>query len=226
MKLAPVREAERVEPRPVERSRVGRGAGEELPQRGDDEDRRGRGTGWPSRMFWIRSPISTPRQLTQVIEAMKTTPVAVTSGTLSASRASSERAHDPVDQRPEVDAGDLGEVGEHDHSGDGDAPAAHPADPGSERLRAPREGRSAVGDLVVELAIGEGDEQHRDEGEDEHDRRLRAHGQHDEAQRRDERVDRRGRGESDDRGSPQSERACCESLAFGSVEVYRSCSHM
>ena len=38
----------------------------------------------------MRSPISTPRQLTQVIAAMKTTPVAVTSGTLSASSASSE----------------------------------------------------------------------------------------------------------------------------------------
>ena len=44
----------------------------------------------PSRMFWIRSPISTPRQLTHVIAAMKTTPVAVTSGTLSESSASSE----------------------------------------------------------------------------------------------------------------------------------------
>ena len=43
----------------------------------------------PSRMFWMRSPISTPRQLIQVMRPMNTTPVAVTSGTLSASSASS-----------------------------------------------------------------------------------------------------------------------------------------
>ena len=39
MKRAPVGERERVEPRPVERRRVGRGAREEVPQRRDDEDR-------------------------------------------------------------------------------------------------------------------------------------------------------------------------------------------
>ena len=171
-----------------------------------------------SSMFWIRSPISTPRQLTHVISAMNTTPVAVTSGTFSASSASSGCARSRR-QRPEVDAGDLGEVREHDHSGDRDAPAAHPADPGAERLRAPREGGAAVGDVVVELSVGEGDEQHRDEGDDEHDRRLRADREHDEAEGRDERVHGRGGGESDDRGSPQAQRACCESLAFGSPHV-------
>jgi hypothetical protein len=43
----------------------------------------------------MRSPISTPRQLTQVIAAMNTTPVAVTSGTLSARSASSGEATMP-----------------------------------------------------------------------------------------------------------------------------------
>ena len=43
-----------------------------------------------SRTFWMRSPISTPRQLTHVIAAMNTTPVKVTSQTLSDSSASSD----------------------------------------------------------------------------------------------------------------------------------------
>src|SRR5688500_6876613 len=42
-----------------------------------------------SSTFWMRSPISRPRQLIQVMRAMKTTPVTVTSGTFSASSASS-----------------------------------------------------------------------------------------------------------------------------------------
>ena len=43
----------------------------------------------PSSTFWRRSPISMPRQLTHVINAMNTTPVAVTRTTFSESSASS-----------------------------------------------------------------------------------------------------------------------------------------
>ena len=179
----------------------------------------------PSRMFWMRSPISTPRQLTQVIAAMKTTPVDGDERDVVGEQRVLGAADDPVDQRPEVDAGDLREVREHDHAGHRDTPAAHPADPGAERLRAPRERGAAVGDRVVELAVGERDEEHRDEGDDERDRRLRADGEHDEAERRDERVDGRGGGESDDGRAPQAERAGGESLSVGSVQVDRGCSH-
>ena len=38
----------------------------------------------PSRMFWMRSPISTPRQLTHVIAAMKTTATTTTRQSLLA----------------------------------------------------------------------------------------------------------------------------------------------
>ncbi len=49
----------------------------------------------PRRMFWMRSPISTPRQLIQVIAAMKITPVAVTSGTVVGQQGV-RRLDDPV----------------------------------------------------------------------------------------------------------------------------------
>ena len=132
-------------------------------------------------------------------------------------------AHDAVDQSPEIDPGDLGQVGEYDHARHRDAPAAEPAHPRPEGFGSPRERGAAVGNVVVELPIGEGDEEHRDERDDEGDRSLRADGEHDEAERRDERVDGRGRGETDDGRAPESQRPCCESLAFRSCEVDRSC---
>ena len=185
-----------------------------------------RATYWmPSRMFWIRSPISTPRQLTQVIAAMKTTPVAVTSTTLSARRCVLGAAHDPVDERPEVDAGDLRQVREHDHAGHRHAPSAHPARPRPERLRPPRERRAAVRNVVVELPVGVGDEQHRDERDDERDRRLTAHGEDHEPEARHERIDGGRRGEPDDGGTPQSERAGRQALSVGTVEVDRCGGH-
>ena len=224
MKLAPLREREGVEPRPVERRRVRRRPGEELPQSRDDEDR--------------ESQILDAEQ--DVLDALADLdPAPAHPGHQGDEHHTGRRderdvvgqqrilgrAQDAVDQCPEVDAGDLSEVGEHDHSGDRDPPAAEPAHPRAERLRSPREGRAAVGDLVVELAVREGDEQHRDERDDEHDRRLGADRQHDEPQRRDERVDRRGRGEPDDGGAPQAERAGRQSLAFGSVKGDRGCGH-
>ena len=179
----------------------------------------------PSSTFWMRSPISTPRQLTQVISGDEHDAGDRDERHVVGEERVLGAAHDAVDERPEVDAGDLREVREHDHAGDGDAPAAHPAHPRAERLRPPRERGAAVGDRVVELAVGERDEEHRDEGDDERDGRLRADGEHDEAERRDERVDGCGGGEPDDGRAPQSERAGCESLSFGSGQVYRGCSH-
>jgi len=118
-----------------------------------------------------------------------------------------------VHQQPEVFSADLGQVGEHHHAGDRDTPAAHPADPRPERLGRPGEGRAAVGHGPVELAVGERDEEHRDEGEDERDRCLRADREHHEPERRGERVDRRGGREPDDRRPHEAESAGREPLA-------------
>ena len=100
-------------------------------------------------------------------------------------------------------------------------------DPRAERLGAPRERGAAVGHRVVELAVGEGDEQHRDERDDERDGRLRSDREDDEAEGRDEGVDGRGGGEADDGGAPQAERAGGEPFAFGVVPARsdRGCSH-
>ncbi len=136
------------------------------------------------------------------------------------------RADDPVDQRPEVDAGDLSEVREHDHARDRHTPPAHPSHPRPERLRAPGECGPAVRHCIVELAVREGDEQHRDEREYERDRRLSPDGEDDESQGRNERVHGRGRGEADDGGAPKPQRSCLQTFSVGSVEVDRCCGHI
>ena len=128
-------------------------------------------------------------------------------------------AHDRVDGSPEVGAGDLREVGEHDYAGQRHAPAAHPPYPGAERLGRPGERRPAVGYLVVQLAVGEGDEQHRHERDDERDGGLCADGEHHEAQRGHDRVDGSGGSEPDDRRSPEAERSRREALALWSLHV-------
>src|SRR4028119_1717858 len=107
----------------------------------------------PSRTFWIRSPISTPRQLTQVIAAMNTTPLpararqrqilearqAVLDPLADLDSAPADPGHRrdehharrrhqgnvlgerPVaEEGPEVDARDLGEIGQDDHARHGD----------------------------------------------------------------------------------------------------------
>ena len=80
-----------------------------------------------------------------------------------------------MEEPQQVDAGDLGHVGEHDDRRDRQTPAADPADPGPERLGAPCERGAAVGGVLAELAIGERDQQHGDEGEHEHGRSLFVH---------------------------------------------------
>jgi hypothetical protein len=118
-----------------------------------------------------------------------------------------------AEHQPEVDAADLGQVGEHDDAGHSHAPPPHPADPWSEGLGRPGEGGAAVRDLAVQLLVGGRDEQHRDERDDERDRRLGTDGQHDEPEGGHQRVDgRRGR-ESDDDGPGQAEGADSEPFA-------------
>ncbi len=68
-------------------------------------------------------------------------------------------------QLDRIDAHDVGRVGHEDHTGDRDPPAPHPADSGIEGLRAPGEGCPAVGDHPVQFAVGDGDEDDRDEGD-------------------------------------------------------------
>ena len=69
---------------------------------------------------------------------------------------------------------------------------------GPEGPSGPGERRAAVGVGAVQLLVGVGDEQHRDEGEDGDDRRLQAVDRDDdEAEGGGQAVGRRGRGDAD-----------------------------
>ena len=118
----------------------------------------------------------------------------------SASLVEAERAQ-------EVDGRDLGDVGQHDDPRDGDPPAAQPADPRPQRLGAPRERGPAVRHDRVELAVRDGGQQHRDERDEEHGRRLLPDGQHHVAERGGQRVRRGRRREADDGVAPEAEAA-------------------
>ncbi|MBG9885091.1 hypothetical protein ABE10_00515, partial [Bacillus toyonensis] len=195
---APRRHREGVQPLPFERRGVRRGSGEELHEGGDHEDG--------------ERPVLDRQQ--QVLDLLPDLHPAPAHPRHRCDERDGDEDDPPVvvlerqpEHGPEVDAADLGEVREHDHAGHGHAPSAHPAHPGPERLGAPGEGGAAVGDVTIELAIGEGDEQHRDERDDERDRRLCADRQHHESQAGHERVHRSGGGQADDGGAPQPERS-------------------
>ena len=121
-----------------------------------------------------------------------------------------------AEELEQVDRGDLGDVSQHDDRRHRQTPAADPADPRSERLGAPSERGAAVRGVLGELLIGERNQQHRDEREEEHRRRLVADGQHHVAQRGRQAVCGRDRREADDDVADQAERSCLQALAADS----------
>ena len=90
--------------------------------------------------------------------------------------------------------------GHHEHVGDEDRPAVDPADPRAERARRPGERRPAVGIGAVHVLVGERDQEHRDEGDEQDRRGLHSHALHgdDESEGRGERIGGRGRSDADD----------------------------
>ena len=117
-----------------------------------------------------------------------------------------------AEELEQVDRGDLGDVGQHDDRRHGQAPAADPADPRPERLGAPGERGAAVRRVLGQLLVGEGDQQHRDEREHEHRRRLLADRQHHVAQRGGQAVGGRDRGQADDDVADEAEGAGLQAL--------------
>ena len=111
-----------------------------------------------------------------------------------------------------VDRGDLGNVGEHDDRRYGKAPSADPPDPRSERLGAPRERGAAVGSVLRQLLVGERDEQHRDERQQEHRRRLLADREDDVAECGGQAVRGRDGGQTDDDVAHEAEGAGLQAL--------------
>ena len=95
-----------------------------------------------------------------------------------------------VEQQEAVLPRDLRETRHHDDVRGDDAPAAEPADVRTEHSGAPGERRPAVGLCAVELAVADGDQQHRDEREHHDQGCLQPDERDDETQRRREAVSR------------------------------------
>ena len=117
-----------------------------------------------------------------------------------------------AEEQEAVLAGDLGQVGHDDDVRRHDGPAAHPPGVGPERAGRPGERRAAVGVDPVELLVGHRDEEHRQEREDHHRRRLQADRQHDGADRGGEAVRRCGGGDADHHAGHQAQRSPLQSL--------------
>ncbi len=87
----------------------------------------------------------------------------------------------------------LRQAGHDEDVGRDDAPPAGPARPRAERAGGPGERGAAVRVGLVQLAVADGGEQHRDEGQDRHDGRLQADGQNDKPEGGRQAVRRGGR---------------------------------
>ena len=145
---------------------------------------------------------------------MNTTPSTVTQNVLSAERVGAYEQEGVLGR-------DLGQVRQHDDPGDRQHPAAEPAGPRSERLGHPGERGAAVRDDLVQLTVGEGGEQHRDETEHHRHGGQRAVLDHDITQRGRQRVGRCHRGEADHQRAVERQCALVEPLVLGQVVCSR-----
>ncbi|SLC72013.1 Uncharacterised protein [Mycobacteroides abscessus subsp. abscessus] len=134
-------------------------------------------------------------------------------------QARGRRPAEVSDKSERVGTGDLGEVGQADHVGGDDAPAAQPSDDRPEGTGGPGEGGAAVRFGLVQLLIGHRDEIHRDE-RDQHDRGRLDPGEQgaaagdNQSERRGETVGGRGGGKPDHHAGQQTQRSALESLAL------------
>ena len=113
-----------------------------------------------------------------------------------------------------VDGRDVRQRSHHDHVGEEDRPPVHPARHRAERARDPRERRARVGVGAVEVFVGRGDQQHRDECHEHYRRGVHtdAFDRHDKPERRRQRVGRRRRGDADDDVREIADRALLQTL--------------
>ena len=116
---------------------------------------------------------------------------------------------------------DGGQVREHDDGRGNQSPAAHPANPRAERPRGPGEGGAGVGHGVVQLAVAERHQQHRDEAHQEDRRQVHADLGDGGAQGRREGVGRGDAGNADDDGANQPHRSCLQALLAQPVLIVR-----
>ena len=122
-------------------------------------------------------------------------------------------------QEQEVD-GDPGEVGEHQDGRGDQAPAGEPADPRAEGARRPGERGARVGHPVVQLAVAEGHQQHRDEADEDDRRDLGADDGCRRADRGGEGVGRRDARDADDDRADEADRAGAQALLGQSAGAF------
>ena len=118
------------------------------------------------------------------------------------------------EEQERVDPGDVGESRHDDDIGDDDRPAGEPAEPRPHRPGHPGEAGAAVRVGPVHVVVGGGDQQHRDEGDDHHGRRVEPHpvDRDHEPERCREAVSRRGRRHADHQVGHPAEGACLQAL--------------
>ena len=143
---------------------------------------------------------------------MNTSVVAMFSGRFRVRSAEFRVAEELGQHQVEEVHGHCGQVGEHDDRRGDQSPAAHPADPGSEGARCPREGGSGVGHGVVQFPVAEGNQQHRNEAHQEDGRQLDADFGDSGAEGRGEGVGGGNTGHTDDDGADQAHRSGFEAL--------------
>ena len=109
--------------------------------------------------------------------------------------------------------GDAGEVRQHDDRGEDRRPAAQPADVRAEGLGRPGERGAAVGGDLVELPVGVGGEEHRQEARDDDHRHLVARLGDEDADGRGQRIGRSDRRDAEDGAAEQADGALGQALA-------------
>ena len=119
-----------------------------------------------------------------------------------------------AEEQERVDTRDVGEGRHHDDIGDDDRPAGQPAEPRPHRSRHPGEAGAAVRVGSVHVVVGGGDQQHRDERDDHHGRRVEPHppDRDYEPERCREAVSGRGGGHADDEIRQIAERPGLQTL--------------
>ena len=104
------------------------------------------------------------------------------------------------------------QVRQHDDRGRDQPPATHPTDPRTKGAGRPREGGTGVGHCVVQFAVAQRHQQHRDEAHQEDGGQMHAHLGHGGAQGRSKRVGGCDAGNTDHDGADEAHRSGLQPL--------------
>ena len=161
------RHVERVEPRECGLDRARRAVGVDLDQRDDGEDEEDHHFG--AQQVLLRFGPTARSRGSRSTSSARSRSRQQRSARTSIVRRCSSRTGGYV-----YLPGDLGQRGHHDDVGEDDRPAVRANRSRAQRARRPRECGPAVRIRAVEVLVGRGHKQHRDERDDQHRRRVDA----------------------------------------------------